>query len=175
MVICAQGQPPPHADWSLFVSGLLFSYLAPYTTQPAAADGTEPYSRPVGLHFLFKPIWLGSLHVALHTQGPGERQSRTKPGLLPSHCYCRHRSSVVSAGPLACPWQPQFASVQLVSMGALYTSAGCSPDEYVSHLPAPCPYLVVSSSAGPSFSTGFIKAASGEAQAQGYPTSELYP
>lgn len=72
-------------------------------------------------------------------------------------------------------WQPQFASVQLVSMGALYTSAGCSPDEYVSHLPAPCPYLVVSSSAGPSFSTGFIKAASGEAQAQGYPTSELYP
>lgn len=48
MVICAQGQPPPHSDWGLFVSGLLFSHLTPCTTGPAADDGTDPYSRPGG-------------------------------------------------------------------------------------------------------------------------------
>ncbi|XP_027625327.1 inactive serine/threonine-protein kinase TEX14-like [Tupaia chinensis] len=38
-----------------------------------------------GLSLLFEPVWLGSLYVVLHLQGPGEEGPQTMAGLLPSH------------------------------------------------------------------------------------------
>ncbi|XP_068847806.1 inactive serine/threonine-protein kinase TEX14-like isoform X3 [Capricornis sumatraensis] len=39
-----------------------------------------------GLCLLFEPVWLGSLHVVLHPQGPREgRPPHLVPGLLPGH------------------------------------------------------------------------------------------
>lgn len=38
-----------------------------------------------GLCLLFEPVWLGSLHVVLHSQRPSEEGPHTVPGLLPGH------------------------------------------------------------------------------------------
>ncbi|KAG3255886.1 hypothetical protein H1C71_038916 [Ictidomys tridecemlineatus] len=38
-----------------------------------------------GLCLLFEPVWLGSLHVVLHSQRPSEEGPQTVPGLLPGH------------------------------------------------------------------------------------------
>lgn len=176
MVICAR-EPPPPSEWPALLppSTLHHPNLLLLMALSPSADLS-------GLRLLFEPVWLGSLHVVLHSRGPreGVPGPHPVPGLPPGHLLLQVLEALLF---LQARWRahgglsshavqlvrPGLAKVGSLEHGRPLHQHWLQPRSVPASLACPCPCPAATGSPGPLASAGHSRATPGEAQAQGCP------